>query len=928
MRESFRPFLIILSYILLGVGLLQAQTTGKIAGIVLEKQSQEPIVGANIFIEGEPLGAASDINGDFFIINIPPGVYTINIQMVGYSTYKVNDMRIFVNRTSYITAELASSIIEGEEIVVQAEKIASKKDQTSSIKNVTSAQIEILPVESIEAVVNLQAGIVDGHFRGGRKNEVAFMIDGMQVVEAFAGENNLVDVETEVVEELEVITGTFNAEYGRAMSGIVNAVTKDGTDEYHASFSSSFANYFSSHNDVFKGLDNGDINHKEDFKFQISGPIWKNKLTFLFNMRLQDNNGYLNGIHRFNVDDLSKFPFDDPISWETEHNGDENYINLDYSKLNSFTAKITSTLLSRIKLSFLFTRNDEEWGDYNHEYKYNPFGLRTNYKEANLYTLQLNHAISNSMFYDLKFSYIDNFYGLYVFKDPEDKRYVHDSYSNNIGPGFYTGGQQKDHESRSIKDYNVKFDITWQMNKYHMFKTGFLYTHHQINHKWYDIENYYDHYEDEVKENDNYYDYENHHTVYPNYIPLAQGDSTAFADKYLVKPYELSTYIQDKMEFDKMVINLGLRLDYFNPNTVYPSQRRNPDNQSPEYLKDENGFNVVDEDSNLILDPDRMSSYPKTKPQIQISPRLGLSYTLGDAAVLHFSYGHFFQMPPMYALYENHSFLVRGTRTIQGNSQLKAQKTIQYEIGLWQELMPGMGLEVAVFYRDIYNLLSTKIINHYINTIDYHLYTNKDYGNVKGLEIKYDFIKENLSFYLNYTLQYTRGNADNPEQTYDRAGNNEDPVPTLIPMSWDQRHTLNMTVGYHTDIYGVTLTGYYNSGAPFTWVPFDLNSLADINFYPNNSHQRSTYSVDMNGYVKLYKYNNISLKLNYSIYNLFDRLNDYWVDETTGRAYTTILREGTASSHRSDFNDYSDVISDPSMYSAPRLIKVGLGVSF
>jgi hypothetical protein len=910
MRESLRPLLIIVLFIIFSVFNIRAQTTGKIAGIVLDKQTQEPIAGANVFIEGLSLGAASDISGDFFILNIPPGKYTLNIQMIGYSNYKINDLRISVNRTVFVTVELNSAIIEGEEIIVQAEKIASKKDQTSSIRNVSSTQIEMLPVENIEEVVNLQAGIIDGHFRGGRKNEVAFMIDGMQVVEAFAGENNLVDIETEVVEELEVITGTFNAEYGRAMSGVVNAVTKDGTDEYHAFFSSSFANYFTSHDDIFLGLDNNELNRREDFKFQISGPIWKNKLTFLFNTRLQNNDGYLNGINRFNVNDYSNFADSDPMNWYSEHNGDNKYVPLDYSILNSFTGKLTSKFLNNIKFSMLYTRNDEEWGDYDHNYKYNPYGIRINYKEADMYTFQFNHPISNTVFYDFKLSYIDNFYGLYVFKDPNDSRYVHDSYLNNNGPSFYTGGQQKDHESRTIKDYNAKFDITWQMNKQHMFKTGFLYTYHQINHKWYNIQNGYSIREED--ENFGYYDYEKQKVIFPYYEPVVYPDSSIFTDAYLVKPYEFSAYVQDKMEFDKMVINLGLRYDYFNPNSTYPSQRRNPANQ-------------LDFPDN----PEKVSEYINTEPQIQISPRLGLSYQLGKVAVLHFSYGHFFQMPPMFALYQNHSLLVAPTNyeTTMGNSQLKAQKTVQYEVGLWQELMPGMGMEVNVYYRDIYNLLSTKMINTF-NQIIYGLYTNKDYGNVKGFEVKYDFIWDNLSVYLNYTLQYTRGNADNPEQTFDRAGDSKDPIPTLIPMSWDQRHTLNLTVGYHSDLFGVTLTGYYNSGTPFTWIPFDLNPLANINLYPNNSHQKTTYSVDMNGYVKLYELNGIRLRLNFSVYNLFDRLNEYWVDSTTGRAYTAIIRPSTLSSHHSDFNEYNDVVHDPSMYNSPRLIKVGFGVSF
>jgi len=314
---------------------------------------------------------------------------------------------------------------------------------------------------------------------------------------------------------------------------------------------------------------------------------------------------------------------------------------------------------------------------------------------------------------------------------------------------------------------------------------------------------------------------------------------------------------------------------------------------------------------------------------VQFSPRLGLSYQLGNRAILHFSYGHFFQMPAMYALYQNNSYVV-GTadyETTMGNSQLKAQKTVKYEIGLWQELMKDMGLEVVVYYSDIYNLLSTKIVSTY-NQILYGLYTNKDYGNVKGLEIKYDYRYKNFYTNVNYTLQYTRGNADNPTQTFDRAGESRDPIPRLIPMSWDQRHTFNVTVGYNTDRLGINLTGYYNSGTPYTWSPITENRVANINLYPNNAYQNSTSSVDLNGYFHLYKKGNITVKLNYSIYNLFDRLNEYWVDGTTGRAYTSIIRESDLNGHRSNFNEYKDIVQNPSMYGPPRMIKAGLGILF
>jgi outer membrane receptor protein involved in Fe transport len=386
-------------------------------------------------------------------------------------------------------------------------------------------------------------------------------------------------------------------------------------------------------------------------------------------------------------------------------------------------------------------------------------------------------------------------------------------------------------------------------------------------------------------------------------------DSSIYSDIYHVEPQEFSAYLQDKIEYNEMVVNAGLRYDYFYPNTVYPSERRNPANQ--------------------LGEPVTQSTYPKSDPQTQISPRLGLSYQLSNVALLHFSYGHFFQMPPMYALYENHSFQVAPTNyeTTMGDAQIKAEKTVQYELGLWQQIAPGMGIEIALFYRDIYDLLSAKVVTTF-NQIRYGLYSNKDYGNAKGLELKYDFARSKLSMQVNYTLQFTRGNADNPTFTFDREGDNRDPVPTLIPMSWDQRHTLNATVGYNTRKYGATATGYFNSGVPYTWSPLSENLLARVNLLPNNAKQSSRYNVDLASYYNLRVVRNVDLKFTLSVYNLLDRLNESSVNAQTGRAYTAIVTPSDLAAHRSDFNDYYDRIQDPEMYSAPRYVKLGLGVAF
>ncbi|MBD3223210.1 MAG: TonB-dependent receptor plug domain-containing protein [Caldithrix sp.] len=884
------------------------QTTGKIAGMVYDKETGDPLAGANVVVEGTSMGAAVGLDGSFYIINVPPDTYTLTFSMVGYETKKVTDLRVSVNRTAYVKLELGPEIMEGDVIVVQADKITNKKDQTSSMRTISSDKIEALPIENVNDVVSMQAGVVNGHFRGGRRNEVSYMIDGLQVDENFGGEGRNVDVETESVQDLEVITGTFNAEYGRAMSGVVNAVIKEGGRDFHGSITGFYSNYVTPHTDIFPGIDEPSKNRNLDYKLTLSGPAYFDNLTFFVNSRYQDNNNHLNGIRRYLVHDYSDYAADNPEQWITEQNGDSSIVPMNNSENLSVLGKLTYKALDNLKLSLLYTRNDDEWHDYNHAFKYVPEGVNAAYRTTSMYSLQVNHMLGNSAFYELKYSYMDNYNGWYLYEDPNDSSYVHDGYlRNNAYTGFFTGGQQKGHNERTIFERNLKFDFNWQATNHHSFKTGIQYINHFIDNRESSIRNLW-----EGTDNEELFHYNMFgERVYDYYEPIIKGDTTIYGEKYIVKPREFSAYIQDKMEFQEMVINLGMRMDYFDPNTTYPSNRRNPDNS-------------IESD-----DPDRLSTYPEADAKYQISPRLGLAYQLGKRAKLHFSYGHFFQMPPMYALYQNHSLQVQPTdfATIMGNPQLKSQKTVKYEIGLWQQLNENMDLELSLYYSDIYDLLSMKIISTY-NQTEYGLYTNKDYGNVKGLELMYNVAFGNINGNINYTLQYTRGNADYPQQTFDRAGNNQDPVNKLIPMSWDQRHTLNATVGYYKENYGVTATGYYNSGTPYTIDFIDQSRLVNINLSPNNNYQPSTYRVDLTAHYSFNLFSDLRGRFTLNVYNLLDRLNDAYVNPQTGRAYTDIIERTERLSHRSDFNTYLDRVQNPSMYTAPREIKLGFGIEF
>ncbi len=957
------------------VGSIFSQTTGKLSGSV-EDEENNILYGANIIIEGTGMGTSSDDNGTFYIINLSPGKYNVRFDIIGYKSLLVEDVIISVNKTTRLDVKLDQTAVEGQVVFVKASKMSTKKDQSGTVKNISQDQIEILPIKDIASIVSMQAGVVEGHFRGGRDTEVTYLVDGIRTDDTYGGNSQTVYLEPSVLQDLEVITGTFNAEYGRAMSGVVNQVTKDGGDNFKGSFSSRYENYFTQNENIFPGISETQINLNQDYSVQFSGPILKDKISFFVNYRHQDNRGHLNGYDYFNADDYSTFMGDNEENYYSEHTGShvmENYCSnskgymlLDpstnesiisdsecqqygdceiiYSELiyngtysdiiysnssfnitanmcngeiyqssseqseyflttrfipaqiriktdnpiymnnsisTSYLGKLTFRPIGPLRISLMHTNNDYKGHWYNHFYKYSPDSRTTNYNTNLFSSLFINYMFSSSAFFDLKLSSNKKIDQSYVYENPFDDRYVSDYYTRSES-GFLQGGHDKGHNTKILEDLNVKIDFNWQMNSTHNLKYGFDKVSHDLSIRNYTIR-----------------DSSNTDISYNPYI--FEGVRSSYAEEYDITCYEVSGYFQDKMEFKEMVLNFGLRYDMFDPNTYYPSDYRNPGN-----------------DLIGVAQSDLLSTNTKS----QISPRFALSYQVGEAALLRFSYGHFFQMPPLYAMYSNSNLLISPDNyvTILGNPNLEAEKTVNYELGFWQEIGKSMGVEVVLFYKDIYNLLSTSTITTY-NTVKYGLYANKDYGNVRGLELVYDYNDGPISVIANYTFQYTRGIADSPTSSFSREGSNQDPISRLIPLSWDQRHTMNATIGYNVKQYGLTLSAYYNSGSAFTFSPIAENALANINLLPNNAYKPSNYLINFSSYYNISK---AGARITFEVYNLFDTLNEYGVNSQTGRSYSAILNENDYASFRNNYTTIEDTYQDPSAYGAPRSLKIGL----
>ena len=251
-----RPTTIFLHLFLLLIvcgSILYAGTTGKIAGRLIDKSTQEPLISANVILKGTSLGASSDIDGNYSILNIPPGVYTITVSVVGYRKVQVENVTVNIDLTTTIDIVLEPEAVEMEAVVVSAERPLVTRDMTSSLTTVTADQIKSLPVDNVAQVLRLDAGIVMSAgqitIRGGRTGEVAYWVDGISSTDVYNGTQG-VTVENSAIQELQVVSGTFNSEYGQAMSGIVNIVTKDGGSNYSGQLKV-FSGSYLSNNSIF-----------------------------------------------------------------------------------------------------------------------------------------------------------------------------------------------------------------------------------------------------------------------------------------------------------------------------------------------------------------------------------------------------------------------------------------------------------------------------------------------------------------------------------------------------------------------------------------------------------------------------------------------------------------------------------------------------
>jgi len=985
---------------------LIAGTTGKVRGIITDGTTGQPLIGANIILENTFLGAAANLKGEYYIINVPPGIYTIRATMMGYKSLRIQNVRVSVDLTTTINISMNPAVVEtGKSVTIVAKREMVVKDLTASTAVVDAAAMRSLPISEVSEAVQLQAGIVRDaggglHVRGGRSGEVSYWIDGVPVTDVYDG-SSVVEVNKDMVQELQVVSGAFNAEYGQAMSGIVNITTKQGNNKFGGSFTSYIGDHISSHESIFMGINDINPLALKNIEASIHGPIVKDKIFFYVNARSYRSDGWLYGKRKYNpeastiamqgingdwleenapdyfasskvtdpVNNLRGFQYilgtnrqiDSLVTWQmlpdskrtvpdsfyTYYNmlrnnhkngkGDGAYVPMNWNKKFYAQAKLIYRITPSLRLTYNFIYDNVRYNDYERDFLLNPDGATSKFRVGETHIVQLVHTISNRTFYKIAFSHYTKGFKRYLYEDMHDPGYVHPDFSLQQAYSFKTGGTSNTNFQRETGTSVLKGDLTSQITNTHQIKTGVEYRVYKVSQQDISLR---------PSVNQSQID-----LVFDNpYIKTrVMPDSTIYSSRYVHHPKAISAYIQDKMEFKDMIVNIGVRFDYFSPDGVVLNDESDPTITNP--IRAENRYhdwgsdgvpNTHDADGtegNGIWDAGEPAVtiserenywYGKAKSKFQVSPRIGFSFPITEGGVIHFSYGHFFQVPRFELLYQNPDFeLGSGTGNVGiiGNADLEPEQTISGELGIQQMLSDDIALSLTGYFRDVRNLTGTraKEIVLFGGAAKYSKFINSDFGFIRGIVVALDKRFSNkFSASVDYTMQIAKGTNSDPDQARNALAGGTLPEVQLTSLNWDQKHTVNASFSYSDKNWGFSLLGQWGSGFPYT-----PRATTDISTLLTNSERKpGTYNVDLRAY-RDFKIGSGKLTLFMRIFNLFDTLNELNVYNDTGRAGFTTDELTAASTNPSQYiNSLNQWFTNAAFYSQPRRVEIGFTYSF
>ncbi|MEX2399859.1 MAG: carboxypeptidase-like regulatory domain-containing protein [Rhodothermales bacterium] len=768
--------------------------SGKISGQVTDAATGDPLPGVNVVIDGTTQGTSTGSDGYYSIINVRPGTYDVRASFIGFTPQVVEDVRVSIDLTAEVNFDLTEQAVGLDEVVVSAEREVVKTDLSASRVDVTSAQIENLPVNDINRVVGLQAGVQGMNIRGAGADQAAVFMDGLNLTSR-RDNTPYTGISYSSIEEIQIQSGGFTAKYGNMRSGIVNVVTKEGQrDSYEATINASYSppakKYFGiDPNDpnsywmrpytdsevAFEGTDEWD-----DFT-QNQYPRFDGYSDMAESLANNDNPDddltpeQLQDIfefrHRRDIEpDAPDYTVDGGVGgpvpgisdalgdlrfYATYRRANDQYIiprsRDGFSEENS-SLKLTSNIAQNMKLVLhgmmgqqAGTSTEDRGGttrivrDGNVQTGTGStarYGLAEDQIfsngttsistiKTNLIGASFTHTPNPSTFYEVRLQRLGERYST-VPPEERDESPV-ECFGNfcldeaPLGWKFQgatsfenmrMGGHWAEfRDTSSVAQYSARFDITSQVNRTNLVESGveLIVGPQDINFGFIDA------------------------LINPNDVYGRWNETEIYA----------AAYLQDKLEFQGMIANVGLRLDYMDPSTdwyVYD------DPYSDAFL----GKNV--DQFEELIDQERVS------PQIALSPRVGVSFPVTVASKLYLNYGHAYQRPKPQDLYRlTRRFQDDGVFQI-ANPNNPMMLTIQYELGYEQSFLDQFLVRIAGYYRDSKNQPRQVAFISRDGLIDYDTNVPDSYSDTRGVEISlFKSGGEWIRGFVNYTYMVDSG---------------------------------------------------------------------------------------------------------------------------------------------------------------------------
>lgn len=865
--------------------LLFAQDAGKISGRVIDSQTKEPLPGANVLIRGTNRGSTSDPNGEYFILNIPPGKYEVSASYVGFRTLVKQDAIVNINRTTTIDFALQETTIEmGQEVVVVAERPDVLPEKTSTSEILRTEAIQSVPgVQDLTSVLALSTDVIDGHFRGGRDNEEMYTLAGMGILNPLTNAVAFAPIMS-AVEEVEVITSGFSAQYGNAQSGVINISMKEGkSDRWRARaevrsrfpgkrhfgasvFDENAQPYLQALNSAeeWGGADSSNPGSKYyssisyGFESRYKDSVQASQIAYaLWKQARRDLNRNYNDLIDYSLEVAVNGPLSRTTrlflvgrvqnEWDFLPTPDPN---VRRHAMGNLVVDVSSGMTLRFSGAYtnIMENSLRGLGSYSYTGFYNwiwdrSIGITRSKTENIQLGARFAHALSGKTYYDIKVNWLNTDY---VDGPPviDPARYVSDDQNNAIWRYYNTPDQFRvgsmDNDWRTEKTGTISLDgsLTSQVTRSHLILAGIQ---------------------------------ANLYSIDVNNETGMSSPGQQLNEIYAAKPFEFGVYAQDKMEFQGMIANIGLRFDYYNQNVDYYTDPYSP-------------FRVYINDTTVVYDPE-LASKEATPAVARFQPRVGISFPVSTTTVFHMNYGSFLQRPAFERTVYMRSPLNPSSGVTLGNPRLKPQETNSYDVGVTQALMEGLTLDVSGFYKDVKNLI--QMANLYDNAQNLYMsYVNRDYADIRGFHIALTQRKGLVTGKLSYNYGVATGKSSTPFNAqpiyYEQPPEGQPPAklpsPKDILMDFDRTHNIILSLMLLTpEAWGPTLfdgrpfsdvlvsvLSFARSGRPYT---YDTQGLGLI----NNFRTPNEYNTDLKISKRFRRLAGADVTLYLEVFNLFDQ---------------------------------------------------------